>query len=305
MIIDFHGHILPAEAYENPLAFAEGEPYFGYAMINSPAKGVEKLWQGYEEALKVMDQNGVGQLLIQGWPLVQYENCWRQNNATLAAMEAYPQRFMGFCIVNPKDNINALREVERCAAAGMKGVGELDPVGQGFSLDDDDFLRLCDLCIELNLPISLHVDKPIGPFYHGKSVMPLQQYINLAQAKPLLKIILAHWGGGLPFYELMPDLRKSLTNVYYDTAGSPVDNVPGIIAPTVEIIGHEKLLFGSNFPLLEPWEDEGIQSGPYSPLLDEIKDQIRDIDARENILYQNAARLLGLTANKEDGLCLE
>jgi len=35
-----------------------------------------------------------------------------------------------------------------------------------------------------------------------------------------LKIVCAHWGGGLPFYALMPEVGKSFTNVFFDTAAT-------------------------------------------------------------------------------------
>jgi predicted TIM-barrel fold metal-dependent hydrolase len=34
-------------------------------------------------------------------------------------------------------------------------------------------------------------------------------------------VILAHFGGGLMFYELMPEVKDVLTNTYYDTAAAP------------------------------------------------------------------------------------
>ena len=33
-----------------------------------------------------------------------------------------------------------------------------------------------------------------------------------------MTIIAAHWGGGLPFYALMPEVRDALQNVWFDTA---------------------------------------------------------------------------------------
>ncbi|HHY60457.1 MAG TPA: amidohydrolase [Clostridia bacterium] len=297
MIIDFHIHLLPEEIGANPAAFAAVDPYFGYRLLDTPARRSRHRWVSYEEAVREMDRHGVQRAVIQGWPMLAYETCRRQNEYTLAAMKAYPDRFLGFCAVNPKDGVNALREVEKCIAAGMKGVGELDPEGQGFRLDDPDFLRLCDLCVELGVPITLHASEPVGPYYHGKSTVPLQHYVELAQRKPLLKIVLAHWGGGLPFYELLKGIPKCLANVYYDTAGNTRPCDPKMLADTLFITGDRKILFGSNYPRV-------FQEAPdYGAWLAGLQAATPGPEAGRNVLYRNAARLLGLLPEGEGDAC--
>lgn len=301
MIIDFHIHLLPPEMGEDPHSLAVSEPYFGYRWIDTPARKSFQAWVTYEEATQHMARDGIHRAVIQGWPFMHYENCCRQNNYTLEAIEAHPEHFLGFCIVNPKDGVNALREVERCAEKGLIGIGELDPEGQGFRLDDPDFLRLCDLCVDLDLPISIHASEPVGPHYHGKSSVPLQEYIDLAKAKPLLKIILSHWGGGLPFYELMGDIRKALVNVYYDTASSPLHCSPKIFKDTLNIVGPDKLLFGSNYPrLLKPAEE--TEPG-FSALINTIKEEIGEEADLKKLMYTNFARILKLEPEGGDNLC--
>lgn len=301
MIIDFHAHLLPQEIGRDPAAFAAIDPYFGYRVIDTPARKSRHSWVTYEQAVQEMKSNGITQTVIQGWPMMSYESCRKQNEYTLEAMDAYPEQLIGFCTVNPNDGVNALREIERCIAAGMKGIGELDPEGQGFRLDDENFLRICDLCIELDIPISLHASEPVGPYYHGKSAVPLQHYIDLAQKKPLLKIILAHWGGGLPFYELMKGMKKSLANVYYDTAGSTLPCSPKIFKETVNIVGDRKILFGSNYP--QVLQSSGEAEPIYAALLETVKGEIKDREVLQNILYHNAARLLGLRPEGGEDRC--
>lgn len=291
MVIDFHIHLLPPEMEKELHSLALSEPYLGYRMLDTPARKSFQPWVTYEEAVRHITRDGVDQAVIQGWPFLHYENCRRQNDYTLEAIKAYPDRFRGFCIVNPKDGDNALREIERCARQGLSGIGELDPEGQGFQLDDPDFLRLCDLCVDLDWPMSIHVSEPVGPHYQGKSSIPLQHYIDLAKAKPLLKIILSHWGGGLPFYELMKDIKKALVNVYYDTAGSPLPCSPRIFKETLHLVGPDKLLFGSNYPrLLKPAE---TQEPGFSTLLRIVEEEIIEKEARDKLMYRNAAQLLG------------
>ena len=57
-------------------------------------------------------------------------------------------------------------------------------------------------------------------------------------------------GGGLPFYALMPEVYETLTNVYFDTAASPLLYDPRVFEVGVTLVGAAKVLFGSDFPLL-------------------------------------------------------
>ena len=38
---------------------------------------------------------------------------------------------------------------------------------------------------------------------------------------PEVKVIFAHFGGGLWIYEMMPEMKLALKNAYYDTAAAP------------------------------------------------------------------------------------
>jgi predicted TIM-barrel fold metal-dependent hydrolase len=50
----------------------------------------------------------------------------------------------------------------------------------------------------------------------------------------------------------MPEVAKTMTNVYYDTAASPFLYSQKIYRVAREIMGVEKILFGSDFPLISP-----------------------------------------------------
>src|SRR5699024_11692880 len=73
---------------------------------------------------------------------------------------------------------------------------------------------------------------------------------KLVKMLPDLTLILAHLGGGLPFYELIPEIKEAFTNVYYDLAANPLVYETRSIRSVVDIVGAEKILFGSDFPLL-------------------------------------------------------
>lgn len=101
---------------------------------------------------------------------------------------------------------------------------------------------------------------------------------------PDITVVLAHWGGGLPFYALMPEVKKALNNVYYDSAASPYLYSPQVYDQVSQLVGAEKILFGSDYPLLEQ-----------NRSLKEIPQQM-PAEARDLVLGGNAARLLGIKA---------
>ena len=67
---------------------------------------------------------------------------------------------------------------------------------------------------------------------------------------PDLKLILAHMGGGLPFYEMNPKYQGKFQNVCYDTAANPLLYHIRSFRSVISMIGSKRLLFGSDFPLL-------------------------------------------------------
>jgi len=191
-----------------------------------------------------------------------------------------------------------LDELKRCLDGGMRGVGELNPYGANLRLDHPDFLRVVEACIDFDIPLNLHINEEIGHYYPGKSATPIAHYYQLIERYPELKLILAHWGGGLLFYEIMPEVRETLRNVWYDTAASPLlFPTDAIFRTALQCIDHRKILFGSDYPLLLY---PGTQNQPsFAPFLAEIDTLNLGSTVREDILGNNAARLLGLMESEE------
>ena len=50
----------------------------------------------------------------------------------------------------------------------------------------------------------------------------------------------------------MPEVRKALANVYFDSAASPLLYDQGIFSTVASAVGANQMLFGSDFPLLKP-----------------------------------------------------
>ncbi|MCS6839627.1 MAG: amidohydrolase family protein [Roseiflexus sp.] len=290
-------HFQPPEALAYLADAAEREPY--WAMLLGLHSTTRQSLASADEGrvLADMDRAEIDRAVIQGEYYRQHESCVAANNRALALHRRYPERFLVFATVQPAD-ARALDEARRCAACGAVGIGELNPYAQGFTLDSPAFLRLAETCIDLDLPLLLHVNEPVGRYYPGKAVTPLAQYYALALRFPDLKIILAHWGGGLFFYELMPSVRQALRNVWYDTAASPLlYPTADIFAVALRCVHPRKILFGSDYPL--PLYPRVSREPDFAAFLDEITALDITPDIRDDILGRNSARLLGLIRAEE------
>ena len=142
-----------------------------------------------------------------------------------------------------------------------------------------------DRCRQRNAPVMIHTNEPVGHIYPGKSPNTLSQIYSLPQRFPENRLVLAHWGGGLFFYALLKkEVRETLRNVYFDTAASPFLYKATIWETAARIVGADKLLFGTDYPLLKP-----------SRYFKEIDASALDEADRGLIKGGNAAALLGLT----------
>ena len=65
-----------------------------------------------------------------------------------------------------------------------------------------------------------------------------------------MREVAAHWGGGFPFYELMPEVQQAAANLWYDSAASPYLYRAEIFPIAARIVGAQKLLFASDYPLI-------------------------------------------------------
>ena len=293
MLIDAHIHYTPPSLAADLEAFVRAEPFWG--LMLAPGSGGKSVqgWATAERMIADMDAAGIAKVVLLGEYRRTHAGCVARNDEALAILRRWPDRVIAFAMLQPKAGQAALDELARCLDGGMAGVGELGPYAQGYRLDDPDFLRVAEACIRRGIPVNLHTNEEVGHFYPGKAATPLRDYYRLASRYPELKLILAHWGGGLFFYELLPEVRRTLRNVWYDTAASPLlFRTHEIFDVALRCMDPHKLLYASDYPLrLYPrWQPEP----DFRPFLAEIAALDLPPGVRAGILGDNAARLLGL-----------
>jgi predicted TIM-barrel fold metal-dependent hydrolase len=278
MVFDAHTHIFPEEICRRRGDFFADEPAFRLLYDSPKSKMV-----GPEELLQAMAEEGVEAAVVLGFPWRQ-ERLWRRHNEViLEAQSRWPRKLAGFCAAHPA-RPGGLRELERCLAAGARGIGELAFYLKDRSRDLRDLLGpVAELCRHYRVPLLLHATDRAGSEYPGRSLTPLAAVYQVIKAFPETTWILAHWGGRLPFYGLLKkEAPETFRNVYFDTAASPYIYRPVIYRVVAEMVGPEKVLFGSDYPLLPP-----------SRYVQEMEEAGLSEEWREMILGNNLARLLG------------
>jgi predicted TIM-barrel fold metal-dependent hydrolase len=245
MIIDFHTHISPPHVIQNREKYLTCDIWFEELYGNPKARLVTA-----DELVAEMDRSGVQKSVTFGFGWRDSGLLREANDYVIDAVRRYPGRLIGFGIVNPANPEEAAREVERCAACGLRGVGELMPNGQGFSLDDECVMRpVVEMAVAHNMPLLSHTSEPVGHLYPGKGTVNPGIVYRFVDLFPEATLVCAHWGGGLPFYELMPEVMRKFRRVYYDTAASlylyrdKIFLLAGTLMP-------DKILFATDYPLI-------------------------------------------------------
>ncbi len=278
MLIDFHTHIFHTMVQKERENFFLKEPEFKL-LYNSPKSEIV----GVESLIKMMDEQNVKLSVVFGFPW-RNDNFARENNDyIIQSVAKYPDRLKGFACFDVFSK-GAPEEAKRCLNAGLAGIGELAFYLSG--IDDKAIFHLEPIMKILrdfgNLPCMIHTNEPVGHQYPGKTPVTLEQIYNLAKVFPDNKLIFAHWGGGIFFYNIMKkNVKTVLKNVWFDTAASPYLYDPSIYKLAADAGMIDKVLLGTDFPLLKP--DRYIK--------DIEKSGISNID-KEKILMKNANSLI-------------
>lgn len=215
-------------------------------------------------------------------------------------MTKYPDRFIGFAGIDPRRGRVAISELERCVnELGLKGV-KMTPL-TGFYPDDPQFYPFYECVEELGVPILYHTGHgPVGTYL--KYCRPAN--VNtVATDFPKITFILAHLS--FPWVDEALAAARCTPNIYLDISAwesrylaSPTHLIRALGMAKITC-GIEKILFGSDWPLIPPnlslkdWVD--AVNGLRTP--DILKQlgipEITEHD-KQLILGDTAAKILGI-----------
>lgn len=261
MIIDSHFH----------LGYIRG--YFNYD------------WS-LENALKVMDrlnithavQSHIAGLLLGDLELAVREciKAYETSNGRILSLHTFNANKGEECmeIIEKYDDRNIFR--------GIKFAACVDFV----NMDDERYEVMWKYASENNLPILAHTwdASTTNPGQNYSLPTMLEQYI---EKYPKVRLIMGHSAGRYEAIRQAVRIGKKFSNVYFDTSGDVYIN--SFIEYIVKEIGSERILFGSDYGMMDMRNNLGLILGAEIPLED-----------KKNILYRSAAKLWSIK-NTEGG----
>lgn len=278
MIIDFHTHIFSSDLCRDRAAgLSDGQ----FRSIHSSEK--TKLID-HRDLMAAMNNFSIDFAVAMGFPWEHEELCRSQNEYFRAVIDYSGGTIIPFgsVPVHPSTDID---DWVRCIKEmGLQGIGEIAFYQHGLNGFSLDFLAgLLAAVRKCSLPLCLHVNEPVGHHYQGKYDPNLRELYAILSEYTDVTIILSHWGGGLIFYELMPDVAKALSHCYYDTAASPYIYSDAIYRIAPLLASPKKILFGSDYPLI-----------PCGRYFEAISRECTDEELKADVLGRNAARVLNI-----------
>ncbi len=279
MIVDFHTHIFPPGVVEKREVLLAEDATFAALYADREAELASA-----EDLLRSMDEAGVDVSVALGFAWRDEAKVRAHNDYLLAAAAASEGRIVAFCTLPLAAGPAAIEEeAQRCLRLGAHGFGELRPDNLDFDLAGSDGEVLGRLAAETGAILLFHASEPVGHEYAGKQGLGLASLYQFILQNPNARIVAAHWGGGLPFYSLMPEVSAALGNVGFDSAGTSLLYSPSIYAAVADLVGASSIVFGSDFPLLKQKRSrQWIEAAELT------------VAQREMVLGGNASVLLGL-----------
>lgn len=157
-----------------------------------------------------------------------------RNDAVLHAIRERPDRFSGFCFVNP-ESPRALDEAVRCLDAGMKGI-KLALVQYPTDLNGPKMTALCEIARAKKVPV----------FIHQGITRESSDVSDLVRRFHDVVFVIAHTG--CQCFEEVMELARTRDNVFVDTSSYIATQRK--IQKLVDSVSADKLVFGTDVPVM-------------------------------------------------------
>jgi predicted TIM-barrel fold metal-dependent hydrolase len=206
------------------------------------------------------------------------------NAAVEEICRKYPGRFVGLAAVDPTNRRVAIAEIDRCVAAGMRGVN-IEPGAYPVPMYPDD-RRLYPIyahCEDKGLPVVIMAGGNGGP---DLSYSDPTHVDRVAADFPQLPIVVSH--GGWPWVHQILHVAYRRQNVHV-SPDMYLANMPGMRDYIDAANGflQDRFLYASSYPLCPIRQyAEWFLTLPIAP------------EVLPKIAYGNAARLLGLAQDE-------
>jgi predicted TIM-barrel fold metal-dependent hydrolase len=227
--------------------------------------------------LAAMDAGGISRALISAW--VAPRNVMISNDEVAGFVAEAKGRLVGVGSVDISRPMAAMREVRRCVRElGFKGIRVLPWLWE-VPPTDRRFYPVYAACCEEGVPFGTQIGHtgPLMPSEVGRPIYLDQVAIDF----PELTIVGGHIG--YPWTDEAIAVATKHERVFIDTSAYTVRRYPPQLVEYLKTHGRHKVLFGSNWPMIEP-----------AKALEGLAALGLDAQTRELFLAGNAARVYGL-----------
>lgn len=238
--------------------------------------------QPLEEIVADLDRLQVELAVITGRDCETTYGFPANNGSVLEFCRAYPQKFVGFWGIDPHKKMEAVREIVRAVEEyGMKGIA-IDPYLAHIPACEARFYPLYTKCAEMGIPVFITMAPP--PQVPG-AIMDYadpRHVDTVARDFPELTLIMSH--GGYPYVNEAVYACLRNANVYMDISEYERAPMVDVYVQAMNTSISRKVLFASAHPFVE-----------LADALDAYREFPLTEEARRNVMYENARRVLGLS----------
>lgn len=199
-----------------------------------------------EKTIQLMDAGSVSKSLISAW--VAPRNVMISNDEVHSFISEFPDRLVGIGSVDITRPMHAVAEIKRCVhELGFKGIRVLPWLWE-LPPTDRLFYPIYAACCDLGIPFCTQIGHT-GPLMSSEVGRPI--YIDrVALDFPDLAIVGGHIG--YPWTEEAIAVATKHVNFYIDTSAYTAKRYPPELIRYLQTNGKEKVLFGTNYPMITP-----------------------------------------------------
>lgn len=250
------------------------------ARLFKQAGRADVLRQGVDARATIdsMDQAGVKHALITTW---HHGHSWKTSDReVLDAVKQFPDRIVGVATVDLDHPVEAVQRLRRAVKVWGFRAMRLVPWLWNRPPNDKRYYPLYAACVELGIPVCTQVGHT-GPLAPSETGRPIPYLEEVAREFPELSIVGGHLG--YPWVDEMIALASTYPNVYIDTSAHLPRYYPPPLIEFMKQHGRQKVLFATNFPMLE-----------FKRCVDQVEQLDLPPAVREDFLSNNTKRVYGL-----------
>jgi len=229
MLIDFHTHIYPDETADKVIGGIER--FYGVKRAHDATLA---------SLLRSLDGGDFDRAVV--LPIATKPEHVRLND-WYSSLAAESDKIIPFGAIHPDNDPS---ELDRFPALGLRGL-KIQPNAQRVFPADPRMIPIYERACELGLIVVFHAgDEESG--FKGEFSQP-EVFVPVLDRFPDMITVLSHLGGYMTWDRL--DLVLGYPNVWFDTAHLPGNLPDEEIVRLIDLIGIERVVFGSDFPFAD------------------------------------------------------